>query len=68
MKYVTGKLKMLSRKKNPINTELLCLSRQGRLPRYLIHQSLAATMFEFMTHLRQHIAELRSSLYSHHHT
>uniref|UniRef100_A0A3Q3XFC9 StAR-related lipid transfer protein 3 n=1 Tax=Mola mola TaxID=94237 RepID=A0A3Q3XFC9_MOLML len=46
-----------------LNTDL-----KGRLPRYLIHQSLAATMFEFMTHLRQHIAELRSSLYSHHHT
>uniref|UniRef100_A0A672G6R3 START domain-containing protein 3 n=1 Tax=Salarias fasciatus TaxID=181472 RepID=A0A672G6R3_SALFA len=30
-----------------LNTDL-----KGRLPRYLIHQSLAATMFEFMTHLR----------------
>ncbi|CAB1341687.1 unnamed protein product [Coregonus sp. 'balchen'] len=33
----------------------------GRLPRYLIHQSLAATMFEFMAHLRQRIADLRST-------
>uniref|UniRef100_A0A672Z4M1 StAR-related lipid transfer protein 3 n=1 Tax=Sphaeramia orbicularis TaxID=375764 RepID=A0A672Z4M1_9TELE len=33
-----------------LNTDL-----KGRLPRYLIHQSLAATMFEFMTHLRQRI-------------
>uniref|UniRef100_A0A667Y858 StAR-related lipid transfer protein 3 n=1 Tax=Myripristis murdjan TaxID=586833 RepID=A0A667Y858_9TELE len=39
-----------------LNTDL-----KGRLPRYLIHQSLAATMFEFMTHLRQRIAELRST-------
>ncbi|XP_030649573.1 stAR-related lipid transfer protein 3 [Chanos chanos] len=39
-----------------LNTDL-----KGRLPRYLIHQSLAATMFEFMTHLRQRIAELRAS-------
>uniref|UniRef100_A0A4W4HHM2 StAR-related lipid transfer protein 3 n=1 Tax=Electrophorus electricus TaxID=8005 RepID=A0A4W4HHM2_ELEEL len=31
-----------------LNTDL-----KGRLPRYLIHQSLAATMFEFMSHLRQ---------------
>lgn len=31
---------------------------QGRLPRYLIHQSLAATMFEFAFHLRQRISEL----------
>lgn len=31
---------------------------QGRLPRYLIHQSLAATMFEFAFHLRQRIGEL----------
>lgn len=45
-----------------LNTDL-----KGRLPRYLIHQSLAATMFEFMTHLRQRIAELRPSLRSHHH-
>uniref|UniRef100_A0A672FQF6 START domain-containing protein 3 n=1 Tax=Salarias fasciatus TaxID=181472 RepID=A0A672FQF6_SALFA len=36
-----------------LNTDL-----KGRLPRYLIHQSLAATMFEFMTHLRQRIADL----------
>ncbi|KAI5091109.1 stAR-related lipid transfer protein 3 [Silurus meridionalis] len=34
-----------------LNTDL-----KGRLPRYLIHQSLAATMFEFMSHLRQRIA------------
>uniref|UniRef100_A0A8C5F3D7 StAR related lipid transfer domain containing 3 n=1 Tax=Gadus morhua TaxID=8049 RepID=A0A8C5F3D7_GADMO len=31
-----------------LNTDL-----KGRLPRYLIHQSLAATMFDFMTHLRR---------------
>ncbi|XP_059519054.1 stAR-related lipid transfer protein 3-like [Myotis daubentonii] len=36
-----------------LNTDL-----KGRLPRYLIHQSLAATMFEFAFHLRQHIGEL----------
>ncbi|XP_057571667.1 stAR-related lipid transfer protein 3 isoform X1 [Hippopotamus amphibius kiboko] len=36
-----------------LNTDL-----KGRLPRYLIHQSLAATMFEFAFHLRQRIAEL----------
>lgn len=41
--------------------------RQGRLPRYLIHQSLAATMFEFMTHLRQRMADLWPSHYSHCH-
>ncbi|KAE8283433.1 StAR-related lipid transfer protein 3 [Larimichthys crocea] len=39
-----------------LNTDL-----KGRLPRYLIHQSLAATMFEFMTHLRQRIAEMGSA-------
>ncbi|XP_012672308.2 stAR-related lipid transfer protein 3 [Clupea harengus] len=39
-----------------LNTDL-----KGRLPRYLIHQSLAATMFEFMAHLRQRITELRTS-------
>uniref|UniRef100_A0AAQ6AQZ0 START domain-containing protein 3 n=1 Tax=Amphiprion ocellaris TaxID=80972 RepID=A0AAQ6AQZ0_AMPOC len=33
-----------------LNTDL-----KGRLPRYLIHQSLAATMFEFMSHLRQRL-------------
>uniref|UniRef100_A0A8C9RKQ1 StAR-related lipid transfer protein 3 n=1 Tax=Scleropages formosus TaxID=113540 RepID=A0A8C9RKQ1_SCLFO len=38
-----------------LNTDL-----KGRLPRYLIHQSLAATMFEFLTHLRQRINDLRS--------
>uniref|UniRef100_A0A674MXX7 StAR related lipid transfer domain containing 3 n=1 Tax=Takifugu rubripes TaxID=31033 RepID=A0A674MXX7_TAKRU len=43
-----------------LNTDL-----KGRLPRYLIHQSLAATMFEFMTHLRQRIGELRPALCSH---
>ncbi|ERE68329.1 stAR-related lipid transfer protein 3 isoform 1 [Cricetulus griseus] len=31
---------------------------KGRLPRYLIQQSLAATMFEFAFHLRQRIGEL----------
>nr|XP_005898063.1 PREDICTED: stAR-related lipid transfer protein 3 isoform X2 [Bos mutus] len=36
-----------------LNTDL-----KGRLPRYLIHQSLAATMFEFAFHLRQRIGEL----------
>ncbi|XP_070247775.1 stAR-related lipid transfer protein 3-like isoform X1 [Myotis yumanensis] len=36
-----------------LNTDL-----KGRLPRYLIHQSLAGTMFEFAFHLRQHIGEL----------
>ncbi|XP_034046785.1 stAR-related lipid transfer protein 3 isoform X2 [Thalassophryne amazonica] len=45
-----------------LNTDL-----KGRLPRYLIHQSLAATMFEFMTHLRQRIAEVLPSPRSHHH-
>uniref|UniRef100_A0A672Z8G1 StAR-related lipid transfer protein 3 n=1 Tax=Sphaeramia orbicularis TaxID=375764 RepID=A0A672Z8G1_9TELE len=45
-----------------LNTDL-----KGRLPRYLIHQSLAATMFEFMTHLRQRIADL-PSVRSHLHT
>lgn len=39
-----------------LNTDL-----KGRLPRYLIHQSLAATMFEFMAHLRQRISDLRSA-------
>ncbi|PKK18855.1 StAR-related lipid transfer (START) domain containing 3 [Columba livia] len=33
-----------------LNTDL-----KGRLPRYLIHQSLAATMFEFAFHLRQRL-------------
>lgn len=37
-----------------LNTDL-----KGRLPRYLIHQSLAATMFEFMSHLRQRISSFR---------
>ncbi|MEQ2275092.1 StAR- lipid transfer protein 3 [Xenotaenia resolanae] len=45
-----------------LNTDL-----KGRLPRYLIHQSLAATMFEFMSHLRQRIADLRPSHHHHHH-
>ncbi|XP_075299734.1 stAR-related lipid transfer protein 3 isoform X2 [Opisthocomus hoazin] len=36
-----------------LNTDL-----KGRLPRYLIHQSLAATMFEFVFHLRQRVGEL----------
>ncbi|XP_072561096.1 stAR-related lipid transfer protein 3 isoform X2 [Paramormyrops kingsleyae] len=39
-----------------LNTDL-----KGRLPRYLIHQSLAATMFEFMSHLRQRICELQAT-------
>ncbi|XP_052441261.1 stAR-related lipid transfer protein 3 [Carassius gibelio] len=39
-----------------LNTDL-----KGRLPRYLIHQSLAATMFEFMSHLRQRINEVHIS-------
>lgn len=33
-----------------LNTDL-----KGRLPRYLIHQSLSATMLEFMSHLRQRV-------------
>ncbi|CAL1587963.1 unnamed protein product [Knipowitschia caucasica] len=45
-----------------LNTDL-----KGRLPRYLIHQSLAATMFEFMSHLRLRIIEIRGSGRSHHH-
>uniref|UniRef100_A0A8C7Y364 StAR related lipid transfer domain containing 3 n=1 Tax=Oryzias sinensis TaxID=183150 RepID=A0A8C7Y364_9TELE len=40
-----------------LNTDL-----KGRLPRYLINQSLAATMFEFMSHLRQRMAEIRGFL------
>uniref|UniRef100_A0A3B3Q5M5 StAR-related lipid transfer protein 3 n=1 Tax=Paramormyrops kingsleyae TaxID=1676925 RepID=A0A3B3Q5M5_9TELE len=40
-----------------LNTDL-----KGRLPRYLIHQSLAATMFEFLTYLRQRVSDLHSSL------
>ncbi|XP_076864411.1 stAR-related lipid transfer protein 3 [Brachyhypopomus gauderio] len=40
-----------------LNTDL-----KGRLPRYLIHQSLAATMFEFMSHLRQRVLEVRASI------
>ncbi|XP_021095557.1 stAR-related lipid transfer protein 3 isoform X3 [Heterocephalus glaber] len=36
-----------------LNTDL-----KGRLPRYLIHQSLAATMLEFTFHLRRRIEEL----------
>nr|XP_057905328.1 stAR-related lipid transfer protein 3 [Doryrhamphus excisus] len=44
-----------------LNTDL-----KGRLPRYLIHQSLAATMFEFMSHLRQRIADLRPAGRCHH--
>ncbi|XP_013878270.1 stAR-related lipid transfer protein 3 [Austrofundulus limnaeus] len=45
-----------------LNTDL-----KGRLPRYLIHQSLAATMFEFMSHLRQRIIDIRPSHHHHHH-
>lgn len=37
------------------------LSPQGRLPRSLVHQSLAATMFEFAFHLRQRVGELGTS-------
>ncbi|XP_037544545.1 stAR-related lipid transfer protein 3 [Nematolebias whitei] len=44
-----------------LNTDL-----KGHLPRYLIHQSLAATMFEFMSHLRQRIVDVRLHR-SHHH-
>ncbi|MGH0142679.1 UNVERIFIED_CONTAM: hypothetical protein FKN15_003032 [Acipenser sinensis] len=40
-----------------LNTDL-----KGRLPRYLIHQSLAATMFEFVSHLRQRINEVCPAL------
>ncbi|XP_069763301.1 stAR-related lipid transfer protein 3 [Narcine bancroftii] len=36
-----------------LNTDL-----KGRLPRYLIQQSLSATMLEFITHLRQRVREL----------
>lgn len=36
-----------------LNTDL-----KGRLPRYLIHQSLAATMFEFCSHLRKRVREV----------
>ncbi|XP_052050886.1 stAR-related lipid transfer protein 3 isoform X2 [Apodemus sylvaticus] len=36
-----------------LNTDL-----KGRLPRYLIHQSIGATMFEFAFHLRQRVGEL----------
>ncbi|XP_030364332.1 stAR-related lipid transfer protein 3 isoform X1 [Strigops habroptila] len=39
-----------------LNTDL-----KGRLPRYLIHQTLAATMFEFAFHLRQRVGELCAS-------
>ncbi|XP_061231340.1 stAR-related lipid transfer protein 3 isoform X2 [Neopsephotus bourkii] len=39
-----------------LNTDL-----KGRLPRSLVHQSLAATMFEFAFHLRQRIGELCAS-------
>lgn len=45
-----------------LNTDL-----KGRLPRYLIHQSLAATMFEFMSHLRLRILEVRAQTRSHRH-
>uniref|UniRef100_A0A8C6UXS6 StAR-related lipid transfer protein 3 n=1 Tax=Neogobius melanostomus TaxID=47308 RepID=A0A8C6UXS6_9GOBI len=45
-----------------LNTDL-----KGRLPRYLIHQSLAATMFEFMSHLRQRITEIRATARGQHH-
>ncbi|XP_062485811.1 stAR-related lipid transfer protein 3 [Pezoporus occidentalis] len=38
-----------------LNTDL-----KGRLPRSLVHQSLAATMFEFAFHLRQRVGELCS--------
>ncbi|KAM5135247.1 stAR-related lipid transfer protein 3 isoform 1-T3 [Mantella aurantiaca] len=38
-----------------LNTDL-----KGRLPRYLINQSLAATMFEFCNHLRKRVSEVYS--------
>ncbi|CAH2302287.1 stAR-related lipid transfer 3 [Pelobates cultripes] len=38
-----------------LNTDL-----KGRLPRYLIHQSLAATMFEFCSHLRKRVRDLHA--------
>ncbi|XP_068119687.1 stAR-related lipid transfer protein 3 [Hyperolius riggenbachi] len=38
-----------------LNTDL-----KGRLPRYLIHQSLAATMFEFCSHLRKRVLDVYS--------
>lgn len=38
-----------------LNTDL-----KGRLPRYLIHQSLAATMFEFCSFLRKRVIEVYS--------
>ncbi|XP_068605892.1 stAR-related lipid transfer protein 3 [Brachionichthys hirsutus] len=44
-----------------LNTDL-----KGRLPRYLIHQSLAATMFDFMSCLRQRIADMRPPRRPHH--
>ncbi|KAM4622653.1 stAR-related lipid transfer protein 3 [Discoglossus pictus] len=39
-----------------LNTDL-----KGRLPRYLIHQSLAATMFEFCSFLRKRVREVHSA-------
>ncbi|XP_051894807.1 stAR-related lipid transfer protein 3 [Pristis pectinata] len=36
-----------------LNTDL-----KGRLPRYLIQQSLSATMFEFIAHLKQRVQEM----------
>lgn len=44
----------------PSQPRVPVLCPQGRLPKYLIHQSLAATMFEFAFHLRQRVAELCS--------
>ncbi|XP_067869800.1 stAR-related lipid transfer protein 3 isoform X2 [Heterodontus francisci] len=41
-----------------LNTDL-----KGRLPRYLIQQSLAATMFEFIANLRQRISEMNEAAY-----
>uniref|UniRef100_V9KS96 StAR-related lipid transfer protein 3-like protein n=1 Tax=Callorhinchus milii TaxID=7868 RepID=V9KS96_CALMI len=41
-----------------LNTDL-----KGRLPKYLIHQSLAATMFEFLSHLRKRITDVRGAGY-----
>ncbi|XP_018410771.1 PREDICTED: stAR-related lipid transfer protein 3 [Nanorana parkeri] len=38
-----------------LNTDL-----KGRLPRYLINQSLAATMFEFCSYLRKRVSEVYS--------
>ncbi|KAM9296153.1 stAR-related lipid transfer protein 3 [Gastrophryne carolinensis] len=67
-KYVRGEngpggFVVLKNSRNPsictfiwiLNTDL-----KGRLPRYLIHQSLSTTMFEFCNHLRRRVAEVYS--------